>query len=183
MPTVRSLAALAALLTLSACVTTAPQGPAPPEEEPAPTYPAYETFDPAGYDAEPEVSTDVEHDVPERVMVGRVVVPGGGAAPAPAPAPSGEPREVDGYRVQVFSSNSRGSAERVRAQALAWWQGAKSRAGAPEALEARVVYLQPYYRVRLGAFATREDADAMLRLVRDEFPEAFLVADRVTVRE
>ena len=91
---------------------------------------------------------------------------------------------MDGYRVQVFSSNNRGSAERVRAEALAWWQGgARDRAGAPASLEARVVYLQPYYRVRLGAFATREAADAALRLVRDEFPEAFLVADRVTVRE
>ena len=173
-----------AVLTLSACATTAPpRGPAPPDEPAAPAYPAYETFDPAGYDAQPDVATDVDHDVPERVMAGRVVVPGGGAAPAPAPEPSGEPREVDGYRVQVFSSNNRGSAERVRAQALAWWDGAKGRAGAPEYLEARVVYLQPYYRVRLGAFATREEADDALRLVRGEFPEAFLVADRVTVTD
>ena len=177
----RPLLALAAALALSACATTAPPtGPAPPVEDDAPAYPAYETFDPSGYDAEPDVRTDVDHDVPARVMAGRVVVPGG-AAPAPAPADD-EPREVDGYRVQVFSSNSRDSAERVRAQALSWWQGgARDRAGAPASLDARVVYLQPYYRVRLGAFATREEADAALRLVRDEFPEAFLVADRVTV--
>ena len=183
MPSVRPLAVLA-VLTLSACATTAPPaGPAPPNEPEAPAYPAYETFDPSGYDAEPDVSTDVDHDVPERVMAGRVVVPGGGAAPE-TPPPSGEPREVDGYRVQVFSSNNRDSAERVRAQALSWWQrSGRDRAGAPESLEARVVYLQPYYRVRLGAFATREDADAALRLVRDEFPEAFLVADRVTVTD
>lgn len=180
----RPLLVLAAALTLSACAATAPPGgPAPPDDEaPAPGYPAYETFDPSGYDAEPERRTDVEHDVPARVMAGRVVVPGG-AAPAPAPPPPDGAREVDGYRVQVFSSNNRGSAERVRAQALAWWQGARSRAGAPASLEARVVYLQPYYRVRLGAFATREQADAALRLVRDEFPEAFLVADRVRVTE
>ena len=182
MPTVRPLALLAALLTLSACGTTAPPGPAPPDEPEAPAYPAYETFDPSRYDAEPEVQTDVEHDVPERVMRGRVVVPGGGAAPAPAPEDDG-PREVDGYRVQVFSSNSRDAAERVRAEALSWWQGgARERAEAPAELEARVVYLEPYYRVRLGAFATREAADDALGLVREAFPEAFLVADRVTVR-
>ena len=172
---------LAAAVTLSACVTTAPPGPAPPEggEE----FPSYETFDPSRYDAEPDVRTDVEHDVPARVMSGRVVVPGGESAPAPPPPQESEPREVDGYRVQVFSSNQRGSAERVRAEALAWWEGAKSRAGAPASMEARVVYLQPYYRVRLGAFATREAADAALGLVREEYPEAFLVADRVTVRD
>ena len=181
MPAVRPLAALLAALTLAACATTAPPGgPAPPDEPDAPAYPAYETFDPSGYDAEPEVESRVDHDVPERVMRGRVVVPGG-AAPAPAPD-DGEPREVDGYRVQVFSSNNRGSAERVRAEALAWWDQAKSRAGAPPQLEARVVYLEPYYRVRLGAFATREAADGALDLVRERFPEAFLVADRVTVR-
>lgn len=183
MPHALRLAPLLALLTLSACVSTTPPDVEAPDETPVSAYPAYETFDPSGYDAAPEVRTDVEHDVPARVMAGRVVVPGGGAAPAPAPPSDGEPREVDGYRVQVFSSNSRDSAERVRTQATSWWQGARSRAGAPASLEARVVYLQPYYRVRLGAFATREEADAALQLVRNEFPEAFLVADRVTVTE
>ena len=179
MPLLRYAAVVAAAATLSACAATAPPAPPPAEGD---QFPAYETFDPGRYDAEPEIRTDVEHDVPARVMEGRVVVPGGGQAPAPPP-PEPEAREVDGYRVQVFSSNNRGSAERVRAEALAWWEGAKSRAGAPASLDARVVYLQPYYRVRLGAFGTREAADAMLQIVREEYPEAFLVSDRVTVRD
>ncbi len=44
-----------------------------------------------------------------------------------------------------------------------------------------MAYLQPYYRVRMGAFATREDAEAALALVRRQYPEAFLVPDLVTV--
>ena len=174
---------LVALLVLPACsglrpVDTEPE-PGPATETPTPSYPAYETFDPAGLDAQPNVTVEVVHDVPARVMQGRVVVPDGSAS---APAPSEPvPVQVDGYRVQVFTSASRDAAESLRNQALRWWEGARSRPGAPQSLEAIVSYRQPYYKVQLGAFATREEADAALALVRRQYPEAFVVPDLVTV--
>ncbi len=178
------LLALAAVLTLSACSGLGPagpaQGPEAPSETPAATHPAYETFDPSGYDVEPRaVPATVIHDVPAAVMAGRVVVPGGNA-PAPAPTEP-QPVQVEGFRVQIFSGSTRAAAERVREDAVRWWERAQSQAGAPRTLEAVVAYLQPYYRVRLGAFATREEADAALALVRQQYPEAFLVPDTVTV--
>jgi len=179
------LLALAAVLTLSACSGLGPGAPTPgpetPTETPATTYPAYETFDPAGYDAEPPaVPSTVIHDVPASVMAGRVVVPGGNTTPAPS-----EPQavQVEGFRVQIFSGSTRDAAERVREDAVQWWERAQSQPGAPRTMEAVVAYLQPYYRVRLGAFATRDDAEAALALVRREYPEAFLVPDTVTVMQ
>lgn len=176
--------ALVAALTLSACSGLGPAGPdagpeAPPEA-PAPTYPAYETFDPAEYDAEPEAAVEIVHDVPAAVMAGRVVIPDQ-AGPAPAPQEP-QAQQVEGYRVQIFSSASRDAAEGVRSEAASWWQRAQP-AGGPRAMEVQVAYLQPYYRVRMGAFATREEADAALALVRRQYPEAFLVPDLVTVMQ
>ena len=184
-PLARTAAALALSLSFAACTGLGPQGPAPvdpADETPAPGYPAYETFDPSGYSAEPDRPEpvdpdDIEHDVPERVMAGRVVVPGQGAPPSTEPVAT----EVEGYRVQVFSTASRDAAERVRSDAVAWWSGARSEPGAPASMEATVGYQQPYYRVRLGAFATREEADGALALVRRRFPDAYVVPDTVTV--
>ena len=186
-PAVRSALLVAVASTLAACSGTRPttSGPNAPDATP-PTYPAYETFDASPYDAAPPGPVEVVHDVPAGVMQGRVVVPTRGGAQAPA-APAAQapaepsPRQVEGFRVQIFSSASRASAEQTRDGAVSWWERVQNRAGAPAQMEALVTYLQPYYRVRLGAFATREDAEAALAFVRAEYPEAFLAPDLVTV--
>ena len=174
---------LATLLVLPACsglrpVDTEPER-GPTVEDPVPTYPAYESFDPTGLDAQPEVMVEVVHDVPARIMQGRVVIPDGSASAPASTEPV--PVQVEGYRVQVFTSASRDAAESLRNQAVRWWEGAQSQPGAPESLEAIVSYRQPYYKVQLGAFATRQEADAALALVRRQYPEAFVVPDLVTV--
>lgn len=177
-----SLAVLFASVSFAACSGLSPQGPAPAPDKPGPVtqgYPVYETFDPAGYDAQPEAQAgEVVHDVPARVMEGHVVVPGQ-AANTPSSEP--QPRQVDGYRIQVFSSPNRDAAERVRTDAVAWWEGARSSANAPASMDVSVGYLQPYYRVRMGSFEFREQADRALAIVRQRFPEAFVVSDQVTV--
>ena len=181
-----TLALLAGGLALQACSAFGPAGPTPgtdgPDEPPAATYPAYESFDPTGYDADPMAApAEVVHDVPARVMEGRVEVPDPSGAPAPASEPVA--RQVDGYRVQIFTSASRDTAERIRGEAVSWWERAQSAPGAPASMEVMVGYQQPYYRVRMGAFASREEADRALALVRQRYPEAFLVPDLVTVTQ
>lgn len=175
---------VAAGLSLSACSAFGPGGPAPVEEEtplevdPVPGYPVYETFDASGYDVDPVVQTEIVHDVSARVMEGRVVVPDQAGPPTPTEP---QARQVEGFRVQVFTSSNRDTAERVRSEAVRWWEGAQSSPGAPATMEVIVGYQQPYYRVRMGAFATRAQADEALILVRSRYPEAFLVPDLVTV--
>ena len=179
---VSAAALIAVALSLQACSGLRPVETQPrPDEVPATetaAYPAYESFDPSGYDVEPVVATEVVHDVPARVMQGRVEVPN-----ETGPPPASEPQavQVDGYRVQVFTSANRDAAERVRGEAVGWWERAQSTPGAPRTMEALVAYRQPYYRVQLGAFATREEADRALALVRRQYPEAFVVPDLVTV--
>ena len=162
------------LLTALLAACAGPREAAQPPPPAAPAYPAYETFDPSGYDAAPPAApAEVQHDVPPRLMQGRVDVPGD----------AGGERLVDGFRIQIFSSDSRDSAEGIRTQAEAWWRDVRSLTGAPSDLTPDVAYLQPYYRVRLGAFEFREDAERALAFVRARYPEAFIVPDRVTIRE
>ena len=115
---------------LAACSGTRPpsaaSGPSGETAPPPPTYPAYETFDASRYDAAPPGRVEIVHDVPAVVMAGRVVVPARAGAPAPTER---TPRQVDGYRVQIFSSNSRTAAEQTRDGAVAWWARARTRAG------------------------------------------------------
>ena len=173
-------ALLLAALVASGCAGARPSttGPSQPDAPSGPSYPAYETFDPSAYPVVAPPPVPEAHDVPAGVMSGRVAVPGAtGSLPAEA-----VPTQVEGHRVQIFSTASQETAERVRGEALAWWATARGGAGAPADMDVAVVYLQPYYRVRMGGFAERDDAEAALELVRTRYPEAFLVPDLITVR-
>ena len=107
----------------------------------------------------------------------------------PAPAPGREPaydaapapRQVDGFRVQVYASETAAGGDDVRAQAQQWWTAEQQRTGFQAPLDAYVVYLNGLYKVRMGAFTNRSDAESALSLVRTRFPDAFLVPDAVTV--
>lgn len=172
----RSAFVLVLSVVVSACTGTRP--PAGPAPGPAgPSYPAYETFDAAAYPVATPPPAPTEHDVPARVMNGRVEVPGRTGSLPSEP----QPQQVEGHRVQIFSTASRETADRMRAEALAWWETAQRQPGAPREMEVVVTFIQPYYRVRMGAFPEHGDAESALGLVRTRYPEAFLVPDLVTV--
>ena len=172
---------LAVLPVLAACSGSGPIADDPadgPDPVTVGTYPAYEDFDPTGYDAQPPPRRDVAHDVPARTMEGTVSVPGS----VTGPTSERQPRDVDGFRIQVGRSEDRQTAERIRGAVVSWWEDAQTRPGAPASLEVVVAYVQPHYRVRVGAFEFQREADAALSFVRREYPDAFIVPDRVTVR-
>ena len=172
----RFLLVLVAALGLAACAApreTSTDPTPPPAEETGP--PAYETFDPSGYDAEPPpAQTEIQHDVPAVLMEGTIE----------EPEPEG-PRTVQGYRIQVFSSADKAAAEGVRDEAATWWRTAQNDPDAlellPNGLPMEVDFNQPYYRVRLGAFEYRREAEQAIRVVQRRFPEAFIVPDTVTI--
>ena len=168
---------LIALLSFTACSgpREADRGPAAPLPEEDLGTPAYETFDPARYDAEPDdPDTEIDHDVPEVLMAGEIAMP-----------ENEGPRVVQGYRVQVFSSADKAAADDVRDEAQGWWRVVRddpdAAAAFPNGLPTEVYFNQPYYRVRLGAFEYRREAEAALRVIQRRFPEAFIVPDRVTL--
>ena len=133
----------------------------------------YESFDPAPYEeAPPNVEVDVEHQVPNRLMKGQ--------------ATKGVARTIEGYRIQIFSTQEKRAAEEVLSSATDWWEQAQE--GAPdtltnEDLSAVIEYRQPYYRVRVGAFAERQQAERALNFVKEEYPDAFITRGTVTITE
>ena len=151
----RSLPLAVLLLALSAC-----SGPRPDAEPTPPQTVSY-----PGEAETPPVPAPVYEPTPAPVYT-------------PEPAPS---RQMEGFRVQIYASDSPAGGEQARADAEAWWAAEQRRSGFAAPLDAYVVTLDGLYKVRMGAFTSRADAESALALVRTRFPDAFLVPDLVTI--
>ena len=159
----RVLLPAAALVVLSACSGPRPVAePAPPDTVSYPETPA-------------PVPAPVYEPAPAPAPAPAPVYE---PTPAPAPAPA---RQVQGFRVQIYASDSAGGGEQARADADAWWAAEQRRSGFQAPLDAYVVRLDGLYKVRMGAFTNRADAESALQIVRTRFPDAFLVPDLVTI--
>jgi len=130
-----------------------------------------ETFDVTQYPTPPPSrEVDVQHQVPDRLMRGQ--------------ADKGVTQTVEGFRIQVYSAQDKQSADQFREQVRQWWSEAQE--DVPEDVFGRslpivVEYGQPYYRVRIGAFATRDEASDALSFVQREFTDAFVARSTVTI--
>jgi hypothetical protein len=132
----------------------------------------YETFDPSGYPVEgADRTVEVAHQVPTRLMSGR--------------ADEGVRQTIEGFRVQVFSAQDQKAAQDFREEVRRWWEQVQD--DAPRAVFRSspppivIEYSQPYYRVRIGAFAEREEAEEALEFVQEEYAGAFIARSTVTV--
>jgi hypothetical protein len=151
---------------------TGPDAEAAPVEEAAPTVTIaqYETFDVSTYPVRPpEQTVEVTHQVPRRLMEGR--------------ADEGVKQTVEGFRVQVYSAQDQQAAQEFRERVRQWWTSVQ--ADAPDVFGDQtpivIEYTQPYYRVRIGAFAEREQAADALEFVQNEYSGAFVAQSTVTV--
>ncbi|MEM8558914.1 MAG: SPOR domain-containing protein [Bacteroidota bacterium] len=173
----RRFSLLVLAFALAACSGTQPRDDTPADPGQTGAAPTYETFDPAPYDRTPPPRTDtapVEHDVPAVLMAGAVE----------PPEPEG-PRFVQGYRIQLFSSPDKSAADRVADDIETWWRTVRRDPSVPSSMVGNampeVLYLQPYYRVRLGRFQYRDGAEAALAFVRQRFSDAFIMPERIRV--
>ncbi len=105
--------------------------------------------------------------------------------PTPPPKPAPVTRTVQGFRIQILTTPEKAAADRQAGQAESWWStlppGERSPYLGQRALLVDVAWKQPYYRVRLGAFASRAEARQALATVKRRFPGAFLVPALVTL--
>lgn len=81
-------------------------------------------------------------------------------------------RYINGYRIQIYVGNVRQEAD-----------GAKSYIyqSFPD-LNPYVSYSQPTYRVKVGDFMYRSDAEQYLDLIREQYSSAVILADRVDIK-
>ncbi len=104
----------------------------------------------------------LEQDIPEKFL--REVVRDEGGADRYA-----------GFRVQIISTRDVALADSTRDDFRAW--AADHISGYD--VEAYVYFRQPYYRVRAGDFRNRNKAIEFSRLLKDRYPEAWVVHDRI----
>ena len=79
---------------------------------------------------------------------------------------------IDGYRVQIFfdsGNNSQTNANNARTEFLRRH---------PE-IEAYVSFDSPYYKVRVGDFRTRLEAQNLLNTINPFYPNAFIVLGQI----
>lgn len=174
----RSVLLFLLVVTCSACVLPRETTEAP-RDRPL-TWSSYEDdFKPENYRPQPPLrdrgNGTLDHDVPTSMMGGQDTSLSGGPT-----------RTVSGFRIQVISTQSRATAETTRENLLAWWQSARQDLDAPRTLGQDlgiyVSYEQPYYKVRIGDFIQRADADQAVSFVREQFPDAWIVPDMVNAR-
>ncbi len=74
---------------------------------------------------------------------------------------------IEGWRVQIASSTDRQRIESTRTQFLALYPG----------VPADWAHERPYYKLRVGAFRTRQEAMAFLMQIRHSYPDAYPTRD------
>ena len=80
---------------------------------------------------------------------------------------------VDGWRIQIFGGRGRENVDKAVQKFYSNFQDDNIRLNRK--------WDEPIYRVRVGDFLRKEDAIIFLRKIREVFPDAFFVKDRVVV--
>ncbi|MDP1622805.1 MAG: SPOR domain-containing protein [Bacteroidales bacterium] len=81
---------------------------------------------------------------------------------------------MDGYRIQVFSDsgiNSKNKAQSVQDEIMARFPGTG----------VYLTFKSPNYKVRIGDFRTKLDAQRMLIDISADYPNAFIIADQINL--
>jgi hypothetical protein len=76
---------------------------------------------------------------------------------------------MSGFRIQLYFGSERAKAQEIRSDFMSQFpmQGAY------------LVYHQPYFKVRIGDFRTRMEAQAFLKKISSTYSTAFIVTDEV----
>ena len=90
----------------------------------------------------------------------------------------GELVEIDGYRVQIFSSNRQQTAKE---EAL----NLEKKMSEALSVPVYVMYIAPFWKVRIGNFQTYEEANALKTQIINQFSElqgdTYIVRDKIQV--
>jgi SPOR domain len=90
------------------------------------------------------------------------------------PNTGGQPAQiVDGFRIQLMATTDRRKVDDTQAQFGSLYPGVFSTWS----------QAKPYYRVRVGAFPSRTEASNFLTKIKKDYPDAYIVPDRVKTSE
>ena len=81
----------------------------------------------------------------------------------------------DGFRIQITSTRNKQMADTV-AQKFRVWSDTTL---AGYTAKAYVFFRQPYYKVHVGDFQDRDEANSFSKLIKRQYPDAWVVHDRI----
>lgn len=110
-----------------------------------------------------DLHTSQQHDMPDVFMQKK----SGGDAINSNP--------FDGYRIQIISTKSIELADSI-ANDFRIWSDTTISGYVPNSY---VFFRQPYYKVHVGDFQQREQASSFSQLLKDKYPAAWVVHDRI----
>jgi len=85
-----------------------------------------------------------------------------------------EQKQLEGYKIQIFSGRSRMDAVKVKSSFL-------SKYGENESAD--ILYQQPNFKIRVGNYRDRLSAHKWLAVYKIDFPSSFIVKDVVKIDE
>lgn len=80
-------------------------------------------------------------------------------------------RTVQGYTIQVYSGNNREAANEAKAMVYKIFPESR-----PE-----TTYIQPNYKVKVGKFANRMEAQKLYAKLKNDFPGAMVLPEKITL--
>ncbi len=82
-------------------------------------------------------------------------------------------RNVPGFRIQVINTSDRNAAISAKTKVYQLY---------PE-LKAYLIYQSPYFRLRVGNFKDKEEADGYMKVLSKQFPgNVFLIRDIIEIK-
>ena len=82
-------------------------------------------------------------------------------------------KSIPGFTIQVFSGTSREMANQAKRQIYLVL---------PDA-EPQIKYMQPNYKVQVGRFVDRLEAQKTFSIIKKEFPSALIIPDRIEINQ
>lgn len=126
------------------------------------------------------------------VLVFGLLLSGGGLLACTGPASTRSPGSTTPeagtriYHVQLQLTDEKERAVEILGRGERWWekQPASVRPPLVEGTQSsdtpvHIEWKAPFYRVRLGPFATEQQAERVLDAARSAFPDAFVAPDRI----
>ncbi|MBI1305757.1 MAG: hypothetical protein GC181_03980 [Bacteroidetes bacterium] len=81
--------------------------------------------------------------------------------------------QISGYRIQIYFGHNRNEALAVESKFKSYFSEWSS--------ECYVVYYEPNWRVRVGNYYSKIDAQPMMKELQKEFDNVFLIRDKITL--
>lgn len=80
---------------------------------------------------------------------------------------------IDGWRIQLINTDNRRQMESARSKFASQYPS----------LKMTWEHVQPYYKVKVGAYKDKMDLEAFLRELKSDFPRAIPVRDKINKNE